>query len=79
LDKDALRAIQQLVNEQVLQETNAILRQELGRRRRFVYCVVIGFVVIIVVIMAAVVALAFILRAVQPCSNLIKNLEIGMQ
>lgn len=77
LDREALRKYQQRVNEQVLQEKNAILQGELDQRQRLLYIIVVGFIFIIFVILAAVAALIVLYRQSKPCKANLQSHMIG--
>ena len=77
LDREALRVVQQLVSEQVLQEKNAFLQQELYQRRRLVRCILVFVVVIIFIIAAAAVAAVVLQSVNSTCTKWLQNREVG--
>ena len=56
-DREALYTFQLQVNEQVLQETNAILQQDIDRRRHLVYIILLVNVLIIAIVAGAAAAI----------------------
>jgi len=77
LDREAVRVIQQVVSEQVLQEKNAFLEQELYQRRLLVRCM-LGFVVVVICIMAAAAVAVIVLQKMNnTCVKWLQNKEIG--
>ena len=77
LDREALRVIQQLVSEQVLQEKNAFLEQELYQRQRLIRYILIFVVVVIVIITAAAVALITLQKMDRKCMKWLQNKPVG--
>jgi len=79
LDHEAVRIIQQQVNEQVLQEKNTFLEQELLQRRRLVRCILVFVVTIILIIASAAVVVVLIQKAnkLTTCVKWLQNEQVG--
>jgi len=77
LDREALRVIEQLVSEQVLQEKNAFLEQELYQRQHLIRSILVYVVVIVVVMAATAVALIVLHKMDRNCENWLQNKLVG--
>jgi predicted nucleic acid-binding Zn ribbon protein len=73
----ALRNYQHQVNEQVLQEKCAVLREELDQRQKMTYIVVVGLIFIIFVVMVTVAVLVLFLRESKPCTAFLESQQFG--
>ena len=77
LDREALRVVQQLVSEQVLQEKNAFLEQELYQRRRLLRCILVFVVFVIFIIAAAAVTIIILQKVNSTCMKWLQNIRVG--